>query len=558
MKIISSRTALLLLLCAAMARAQSDSAGPAVPVASASPVEADQGQYSRKSVSHLGTLWLRGRGRSVPRGLVGQILSAMQENFRLPRFDDNPLSEGAVRSFVEAAGTTDPGNEELGRLIDTYLAPQILEQVKAQAVERAARLRSQQQLNSMVADKTKTVDITGDQFVSVLNGAWLYIPILDDARVVDGRESVSASLSMTVLWFNLRLDSAGVPHARLVREVKGSGYIMSRRVSGLPAGNAVRFCLQSAAHSCVGELLKETKEIPEFSLSGQVTEANGGSVGLDLGADAGVRVNDRYNLVENVEGKDGSTTSQEVGWVRVSGSADTAAKRPTSARTVSGTPYAGLALREIPLSPWALQAGYEQEGMSLDITQGSLTHSLPGTVMGVRIGAFYTPNLWYGFSAGLGADFLSGSLDNAAVGVSVDQSTIDIRFALRQSLQLYRRLGVYVEPSVSYRMLETSTTGNGWNDVADVQTQTVGWNVQAGLELALLPSLDLRVGAGVCAFQSDLSSDWSPVPTRMDVSDQNTSFGLRNGGPTFSAQLEWAPPALNVNPLDLLIGLIGL
>jgi len=494
---------------------------------------AEQGQYTRRSVSHLGSLWLRGKARALPSSSVGYILNEMQQEFRLPRFDDNPLPANFLREFNAAAnGQENLSDEELGRIIEATLVPKIVEVVKLQSIARASGLRTSQQMNSLISDKTKTMDITGEQVLSIMNSAWLYVPVVNEVSILPQRQDVMATVSMSLLWYHIRMDAQGEPHVELAKVLNASGAMTARRSQG-PFSNAEGFCVRSAAQTCVRQLLKETKEIPDFSLSGQVVESGIQSVGIDIGVREGAEPNDQYYLVENVEGKDGSSLAQNVGWIRISGREDSLAKRPTSAHILSGSPYAGLALKEIALSSWSIEAGYLGEAMKLDDTSGMLN--------GFQVGAFYTPHLWYGLSAGVDFELLMGTL------ASTDITIMGGRFALRQSIPLYRRLNAFIEPEISYRNIST-----GGDTSTDVQAFQFG--ISGGLELALLPSLTLRGGAGYSSFSADVTKN---VCFGILCFDNGTAT-LKSDGVKFGVQLQWTPPSLGFNPLDLFLGQIGM
>jgi len=509
-------------------------------------VTAQDGQYVRKSVSHLGILWKRGPARSVPGSQSAYILEQMDENFRLPRFDDNPLPAELVAEFLRTAGSGDLSGQELSKSIGATLAPRILADVSKRSVERAATLRSEFQLNSMVAEKTKTVDVTGDQVLAVQNAAWLYVPVLEDVTTSYGPQSASAQISMSLLWFHIGTDSLGRPRAELAHELKASGFMLSLRGHGSLGGGSARFCIQSAARSCVKSLLRQTKEIPEFSLSGQVQEVGLQSVGVDLGAGQGVHSNDKYALLENQESKDGNLEVKELGWIRISSAADTATHRPASARIVSGSPYVGLVLREIPLSNWSLESGYRREPVELNAGD----RSFAGALQGFRIAGWYDPDFWYGFAAGIGVEWIWGSLSGGGDAIGIDQSSFDLHVGVRQSLQVYRRLSVYAEPEVSYRKLYSTPTG-GMGTVTQ-ETDVLGAGIQGGIELALFPNLDLRAGVGWTTLSADLGS----VDTSYGA--KATTATLKSAGPTIAVQLQWTPAALTVNPVDFVLGLMGI
>lgn len=487
----------------------------------------EQGKYARQSISHLGDVLLRGNANALRSEQIG-LVNNMLRGFHLPRFDDNALPPQLARNFMSVAQQGGLSNEGLASLIDVGLLPNIKAELDRQGLSRAADLRSEFQKNSSVNDKMKTVDVTGDQLLSVMNSAWIYIPVVDTVvEVTDYRSGmVTSSISMSVLWYRMECDSTdGKVHAKLKNTVTGVGVMAADPRSGINS-------FQSAVKSCVRDLLTHTKEIPEFNLSGQAIEAGKYATRFDIGKNQGVSRNDQYLLVENVQDSSGTTTAKAVGWTRVYARGDSDAY----ARIVSGDAYPGLALKEAALSNWSLEWGLLWE--PLVVSDGDTKH-YDDFLVGGQMNAHYLTPWWYGFAFGVGMNVLGG-----------EEFVTDLKASVRQSIPVYKNLSFYVEPSWAIRFVFSQMAADNntclyYNSYSgQYYTQTCAdasfpiifqSGVTLGLELALAPNLNLRAG-------------WE---TETIYGDYNGSR-MKPSGQVFNLLLEWTPRGLAVDPLDLM------
>lgn len=504
----------------------------------------EQGQYARQSISHLDHVLLRGDAIRLRADQVGHVLE-MLKGLRLPRFDVNPIPSALVGSYLAAIQRFgSPSNEQIGALLDRTLLPSIQQAVKDNQIARAAALQSDHQKNSMVSTKTKTLDITADQALSVLNAAWIYVPAVDgvSTSVINGIET--STVSMSLLWYHIQCDSSdGMMHAKLDRVVTGTGFMTAQQ------GTINTF--QSAVKSCVRDLLTSTKDMEAFNLSGQVLHAGKFAATLDAGDNQGVSRNDVYALVENVQSKNDSTSRKDVGWVRVYSKSDSTSK----ARTVSGKPYAGLALREIPLSKWSLEFGLWREPVRIDksacVEQVSYYYPYNSyyscshdekvshtSVVGPLVDAYYSPSWWYGLSMGVGFNLLFG-----------DGLPADLKLSIRQSIPVYRRVSIYAEPEVALRFLLSadaisSTDASG--KTSSMPPPTLQFGTFYGIELAMAPNCNLRLGLG--------NSELAETSYYMGSSGSKSQHKAYSDGPIFAFKIQWTPKAMPVDPFDLMLG----
>lgn len=381
------------------------------------------------------------------------------------------------------------------------------------------------------------------------NSAWIYVPVVDAASVATSGGVSTANVSMSILWYHVGCDSAGGVRVGLEKIVSGSGYMQVAASTGMDP-------YQSAVKSCVRDLLTRTKEMGPFRLSGQVVSASAHSARIDIGMKAGISVNDRYALVQTFEDSSGKSKKEDVGWVRTWWRNESDA----SARVVSGKPYPGLELREIPLSKWSLEFGYRREPLSVttvscrDVSTPSYyspysyvyypatsdrvcdgrAEVSKGTMSGFLLDAHYSPTWWYGLAFGIGVGQLFG-----------EEYSTDLRASVRQTIPVYRRLGVFAQPEIAARILlgaDPKTVTDAEGKSSSMPPGVLQTGIVYGAEIALAPDWNLRLGLGTSSISGlDYYSDGNQV-----------TMGER--GLTLSVLFEWTPRGMPVDPLDLMVG----
>lgn len=543
-------------MIAQVVREAGGSEEPDVAVAAAcsdpttSPSDRQQGLYARQSVSHLGNPILRRSANGLSPGQLAIVRGKLAESFRLPRFDDNPLPLQITSRFDrQLRKREDRSDEEITGLVDRTLVPPLMEVLSRKGLDRALDLRTDGQKSSAVAVDMKTDDITTDQLRKVMNASWIYIPVVDDVFRTEDGDLLTTEVAMTLMWYHIVCDSSEKRlQARLERTVTASGRMIASKSK---RSDAADFTLRSATESCVKSLLVKTKQMEAFNVSGQVWEAGKLATTLDIGRREGVRMNDQYLLIENVEGPDKQTRQTEVGWVRTYRVLGGDSVSRTRARIVSGEPYRGLSLRESPVSNLSFEFGYLREPVTIhekercetyedfDYYYGPVTRQFcsdldkapsHGSLQGLQLGAQYAIPLWYGLSAGLGMNFLGG-----------EEFVMDVKTSVRQSIPIYRRLSAYVEPEAAIRIMPAGDPRNP-SDTTWVPPGVLQWGILWGVEYALAPNVNLRVHFG----SSNIDGfDYSKDGVKTEMSNDGTVFGI---------SLQWSLRSVAVDPLDALAG----
>ena len=278
----------------------------------------EAGAYARKSVTYINALWLMDESvRGLHPRQVGYILDKVKQGISMPRFDYNPVPDSLLREFYRAgkrgpvsickrghstAGGTDPMLDSISpRSWSARSSRRFVAVVDLNKEMRAAGLTSEQQRNSFIADKAKTLGITMEDVEKVMNSAYIYIPLIRGYTSQLKDSSYSTGFAAGIIWFRI---SAQGEKAHAIPVVKtftySSGFSVRDRNYATEAGMVgyKEFAFRAAVKNAARNLVVATQQIPDFRLSGQVIDKGFMGVGFNLGRREGVRVDDKYQIVE--------------------------------------------------------------------------------------------------------------------------------------------------------------------------------------------------------------------------------------------------------------------
>jgi hypothetical protein len=161
---------------------------------------------------------------------------------------------------------------------------------------------------------------------------------------------------MGVVWYRITTKGEKAKALKVVAEMSSTmGMAKKNRIYGTSDGPLAspKFAFRSMVKNGARNILAATQFMPEFRLSGQVLEKDGGYVGFDLGKKEGIRIDDKYDICEFEEKEDGTIVQSKTGWVSVSMVADSNSKEgyKSKAYVVSGDPMTGAVLSEFPRIP---------------------------------------------------------------------------------------------------------------------------------------------------------------------------------------------------------------
>jgi hypothetical protein len=566
------------------------------PAPEASPKEA--GRYERKSITFVNALWLMDESaHRLPGERVGFILDNIKKGISMSRFDYNPVPETFITDFVSQANAVQippvstaatPGQPGLGlspfgaapdpmldsvtAILERTVVPKILQAVDLNKELRAANLTSEQERNSFMTDKAKTLGITIEDIQKVMNSAYIYIPIIRDYRDELKDSSYSVAFNPGIIWF--RISTTGekaraIPVVRKYSFTQGFGRVGKTYVSSGGLLDYREFAFRSAVKNGVRNIIKATQDIPEFKLSGQVLEKGFMSVSFDLGKHEGVKIDDKYRMMEMVEVENGAVCEKNNGWVLVTSVGDSSGKHgyKSTGRIIAGSPYIGEVVREYPRIPIDIVLKGRMFAFSTDsIITSDLFDSLDlCNAYGFGIDAQYNigrgmgiNQLFFDVGFGMGLGGASGKLN---VSTPATLSTCGI-MAFEGSLLkkfYFGRFALMLQPlfgfqTVSVRSKKINDSGSDLYFRA--LNSSLGAAVNAGVEIALGPAVNLGVGAGYQFFaatkewnietKTGLNGSWSKVGTYSDEAN------LKHMGLTVHFYCTWSVPGLPFDPIDMI------
>jgi hypothetical protein len=562
----------------------------------------EAGAYARKSVTYINALWLMDesvRGLRPPQ--VGYILDKVKQGISMPRFDYNPVPDSLLREFtsqanavrypyvneaIATAGGADPMLDSISAVMERTVVPKILEIVDLNKEMRAANLTTEEQRNSFIADKAKTMGITMDDIRKVINSAYIYLPLIRGYSAQLKDSSYSVGFAAGIVWF--RIVNKG-DKARAVPVMKNftfsSGFsIRDRHYAG--DGGMVdyrEFAFQSAVRNAARNLVVATQQIPEFRLSGQVIDKGIMSVGFNLGKREGIKLDDKYQIVEISEDEKGNQTAKKSGWVMVTSVADSNSKQgyKSKAQVIGGNPYVGAVLSEYPRLPVDLQIGARMFAYTAtaDTADSLISRLKLSNGFGAGIDILYDIGKWlclnqffFAISGGIGTGSVSGykdSLYDPANDVEHGGANISGLLSWNAEVSLVKkfyigRVAIVLQPEIGYQSIILTTdkwSGPNGDEYYMLNNTALGFAGNGALEFAVSPSINLGVGAGYQLYGKSSSWDYSykngSNGNWQKIATVNSGAGVDHTGVTARAYLVWSLPSLAFDPLDMLHGMAG-
>ncbi len=570
---------------------------------SAQQISTEAGKYERKSVTYLNALWLMDQSvRDMPAQKVGEVLDKVKAGLTMKRFDYNPVPEFMVTDFVNQANAlvfpasvtnapsipgisvgSDPMLDSIAQVMERTVVPKILEVVDAAKEMRAANLTSEQQRNSFMADKAKSLGITMEDIDKVMNSAYIFVPLARRFLGVLSDSTYNASIELGIVMFRISIKDSvakAVPVVRKFTYSQGNSRLGKNYAAKDGLIDYREFAFRSAVKNAVRNLVVAVQEIPDFRLSGQIVEKRFGSVGFDLGKNEGIILDDKYRIVEYVEEADGKIKQQNNGWIRVTSVGDSAKKEgyKSKACIVSGRPFVGAVLSEYPRIPIDISLRYQMVDVSQTIDDSASNYftglKLNPSVLGFNVDAQYN----FGRRLGLRQFFVDigfGMGTGTAEGwfnrdpLAPDPRRLEIKTLSTMSIDVsvlkkfyVRRLALDLSVGFGYEDVAVYTKSSVLDTALRLDNASIGLVVGGGLEFALSPALNF--GAGVQYRMLAESADWTRQ-SRTSVADKwgnsidiTDKTPLSHSGLTYRVYFTWSPPALPFDPVDMIRGNMGI
>jgi hypothetical protein len=539
---------------------------------------------------------------------VSVILDKVKQGISMKRFDYNPVPESFVTDFVNQANAVkippaspeaamaqpgfggfgaprpaDPLLDSITAVMERTVVPKILEIVDLAKEMRAGNLTSEQQRNSFMSDKAKTMGITMEDIDKVMNSAYIYIPLIRRFSETLRDSAYTVSFEAGIIWFRISTKgekAQAIPVVRKFTYSAGPGRMGKTYASSTGVIGYKEFAFRSAVKNAVRNLVVATQEIPEFRLSGQVLERGFLNVSFDLGKNEGVHLDDKYHLVEFTEEPDGKISQKKNGWVMVTAVGDSNSKQgyKSKAQVIAGSPFTGAVLSEYPRIPIDIVLKGKMFAFKNDSTHSPVDAANPlfdslqmtnaygaGIDAQINFGKYMgIPQLFFDIGFGIGFGSASGKL-HIPLPIDVAEppklsSTGCMAFEGSLVKKFYiGRFALMLQPTFTYQTV--TVLSDKWNDGTDdkyfrATNSNLGFAANVGLEIALGAAVNFGLGAGYQLLginkDWDLESktgsggSWSKVG-----STYTNDLGLNYTGLTAQVYFTWSVPGLPFDPIDM-------
>jgi hypothetical protein len=526
-----------------------------------------QAKYTRKSISYVDAVIHAGEVMLTPEQ-EAFLLQEIKREIEMSRFDYNPLPPDIMGAFRKQLAERNPMDlDGIAAVMNDVLAPEILRAVDYEKEIRAKGLVDEAARHSFVVEKAKEAGITSAHLETIMNSAYIYIPVISEVKEYDNAltNTINYDLRGGIIWFAVKTGETGSNVQILVKKEAVGKSGAKRSASIGYKGRTLsgpEYAFVTAAEVLARNLRIATQEIPEFQLTNPLTETGHGWVEFGIGKKEGLGVDDKFIISEFYEQPDGSLTQKKLGMVRVARVADnTAGKADSRARTVIGGGYErGMLAQEHPRLPIDLSFRFAVVPIGADKNRNYLNLYFESDASS----SLYAGQLWFSYNlarttkisqffASIYGEIGGGAISGAKVFGEDAGGGLYWGIGGGLSKKFYvNRLHFGLEALLSFKDYSFTTT------VSDVDVEwsasNLGLIFNGNLEVAL--GYDWNLGAGIGYHAFGPTSDWTykENDTEYDVSGYSDLPELKFGGLGFQFYLTWSLPSLGYDPLKIARG----
>ncbi len=518
-------------------------------------------KYERKSVSYANVVLSSDPNIIIDDKRASYIIKTFREYIEMPRFDYNPIPNELLREFemeIKSRGRSITLNEVV-EILKQKFVPKIIEILDIEKEMRAQNLVTEAQRNSFIATKAKTLGITAEQLMKVMNSAFIYIPVISSLKVEREKDVISVEITAGAIWYRVIYDESGASDLKFVvmKETRGKGIAKigkqfkykNEKISDQ------EYAFRTAIEALARDLQVATREIPEFRLGVQVAEVYSNHIAFPMGTKEGVKIDDGFDLVEVQENPQGEIKLVNVGFVRITNVADNRTNPSAFSRAqiiIGGRLEPGIYASERPKLPFDLVVKIANNPFTIKSDDGKI-NKMTGYSIGAEL--LYdlgknanVPQLWIGAGIFFGGGS-SGNLDiikniNEFKGQEPSVSILEIRGSLLKKFY-FRRLCAFGRVDL---ILEGTGFSRKEGDLEyRLSHSSLGLGVGIGSEYVATPDINLGFSVGYRIFSE--SEDWSSEFVSVPRGTGNHS------GMVFSVYLNYSLPRLGFDPLAWMRGL---
>jgi hypothetical protein len=516
-------------------------------------------KYERKSISYVDVLLVSNPEIKIEGKQASYLIKKLREYIEMPRFDYNPIPEELVADFkseLESRGSS-ISLDEIVELLKEKFVPKIIEILDIEKEIRAQGLLTEAQRNSFIATKAKSLGITAEQAMKIMNSAFIYVPVISKYNTYISGQTYVVELSAGVVWYRVVYSEDGTSDLKLTvkKETRGIGVgTIGKEVKH--EGEKVdykEYAFRTAAIALARDIQVAVRDIPEFRLGAQVTEVYSNAISFPMGKREGIKIDDGFDLVELQENPDGGVIQKKIGFARVTQVADNRSNpnRFSKARVIIGRGLEpGIYVSERPRLPIDLLVNFKSNPFTITLT-GFRSESMTGYSIHAELLYNLGRNLdisqlWVGG----GLSFGGGSAENLEImkiifGDKPDVSILEYNAVMMKRFYLPFRFSVVGRADF---VLEVVNFSKG---DAKLQHSGLGLALGLGVEYTATPDVILGLGLGYRFFSE--SEEWEGG----SGSETIPGFAGNHSGTIFSVYLNYSLPKLGFDPIAAIKGAIG-
>lgn len=292
---------------------------------------AQQGEYLRKSVSAVGSVWF-GPGVSSYNFNQDFFDLLVKEYIEVSRFDYNQLPASSLTGFrqrANAMGGLDV--DALGSLLEQTVGKDVARVLSDPEIQKARveGFESESARVQLARVKGREYGLTEEQLTVLMNSAYLYLPYVSAIEQKQEGSTVSYDITGGIIWWQVKVSPDGAVSIELVESGSDNGYGSAvigntllygkfRLGSQTFSTNAQQYAMFSGMQAWVKNLAVIMKRIPDFSLSAQIVEKLSSSrFSSNLGRREGVNLDDLFRVLELYEDSQGQIKKKRIGYARL-------------------------------------------------------------------------------------------------------------------------------------------------------------------------------------------------------------------------------------------------
>jgi hypothetical protein len=298
--------------------------------------------YLRKSISFYEGFIVQ-KNLNIPAHLLDTLFFHLKKTIFLERFDYNPIPlylQEKVANQLSKLDTLDL--EKISKILEKEFLPEIVKILDVAKELRAKEFVSREERINFLTSKAKEIGVTADDIEKVLNAAYIFVPFINGYSQTQEKDLITINLSGGIIWYNI---SFRFSPPKVIPIVKKTTQAFG--VSNIKKLNANQFAFYSAMNAFLKNLEIITREIPDFRLSADILSTYRNEIYFNLGKKDGIRVDDKFNIVEFYEDEKGIRKAKNVGYSMVTKIEETKAV----AKSYLGRCEAGMTLLERPRLP---------------------------------------------------------------------------------------------------------------------------------------------------------------------------------------------------------------